>query len=117
MQRNSLIINIEEETSFTTIVNGKIYRINKIEDGMKQILDSISLKENSYAKAYEICKNTTIYTSEGQGLQSEENEYLEEIVPRLYNIVEKAKEIMIENEIEIEDIYITGSREFSRQKM
>ena len=108
-KRNSLIINIEEETSFTTIVNGKIYRINKIEDGMKQILDSISLKENSYAKAYEICKNTTIYTSEGQGLQSEENEYLEEIVPRLYNIVEKAKEIMIENEIEIEDIYITGS--------
>ena len=86
-KRNSLIINIEEETSFTTIVNGKIYRINKIEDGMKQILDSISLKENSYAKAYEICKNTTIYTSEGQGLQSEENEYLEEI----------------------EDIYITGS--------
>ena len=40
-KRNSLIINIEEETSFTTIVNGKIYRINKIEDGMKQILDSI----------------------------------------------------------------------------
>lgn len=108
-KRNSLIINIEEETSFTTIVNGKIYRINKIEDGMKQILDSISLKENSYAKAYEICKNATIYTSGGQGLQSEENEYLEEIVPRLYNIVEKAKEIMIENETEIEDIYITGS--------
>lgn len=67
------------------------------------------MKENSYAKAYEICKNTTIYTSEGQGLQTEENEYLEEIVPRLYSIVEKAKEIMIENEIEIEDIYITGS--------
>lgn len=108
-KRNSLIVNIEEKTTFTTVVNGKIYRVNTIEDGMKKILDSISLKENSYAKAYEICKNTTIYTSEGQGLQTEENEYLEEIVPKLYNIIEKTKEIIIENGIDIEDIYITGS--------
>lgn len=76
---------------------------------MKQILDTISLKENSYAKAYEICKNTTIYTTEGQGLQVEENEYLEDIVPRLYSIISKTKEIIIENGIEIEDIYITGA--------
>lgn len=108
-KRNSLIVNIEEKTTFTTVVNGKIYRVNTIEDGMKQILDSISLKENSYAKAYEICKNTTIYTTEGQGLQTEENEYLEEIVPKLYNIIEKTKEVIIENGIDIEDIYITGS--------
>ena len=108
-KRNSMIINIEEKTSFTTIVNGKIQRVDIIDDGMKQILDAISLKENSYAKAYEICKNTTIYTTEGQGLQVEENEYLEDIVPRLYNIISKTKEIIIENGIEIEDIYITGA--------
>ena len=108
-KRNSIIINIEEKTSFTTIVNGKIQRVDIIDDGMKQILDAISLKENSYAKAYEICKNTTIYTTEGQGLQVEENEYLEDIVPRLYSIISKAKEIIIENGIEIEDIYITGA--------
>lgn len=107
-KRNSLIINIEEKTSFTTIVNGKIHKIDTIDNGMKQILEAISLKENSYAKAYEICKNTTIYTSEGQGLQVEENEYLEDIVPKLYNIVEKTKEIIAKNGIEIEDIYITG---------
>ena len=108
-QRNTIIINIESQTSITTLVNGKIYRINTIEDGMKQILDDISTKENSYAKAYEICKNTTIYTTEGRNLQIEENEYLQDIMPRLYNIVEKVKAIIAENSIEIEDIYITGS--------
>ena len=108
-KKNSIIVNIEDKTSVTTIINGKIYRIDTIEEGMKQILDTISLKENSYAKAYEICKNTTIYTTEGQELQVEENEYLEEIMPKLYSIIGKIKEIIIENGIEIEDIYITGS--------
>ena len=109
VQRNTIIINIESQTSITTLVNGKIYRVDTIENGMKQILADISAKENSYAKAYEICKNTTIYTTEGQSLQIEENEYLQDIMPRLYNIVEKVKAIMAENSIEIEDIYITGS--------
>ena len=108
-KRNCIIINIEDKTTITTIINGKIYRINMIEEGMRQILDAISLKENSYAKAYEICKNTTIYTAEGQNLQVEENEYLEDIMPTLYSIVEKVKEIIIENEVEIEDVYITGA--------
>lgn len=108
-KRNCIIINIEDKTAITTIINGKIYKINIIEEGMRQILDAISLKENSYAKAYEICKNTTIYTAEGQNLQAEENEYLEDIMPTLYSIVEKVKEIIIENEVEIEDVYITGA--------
>ena len=107
-KRNSIIINIESQTSVTTLVNGKIYRVDLIEDGMKQILDEISEKENSYSKAYEICKNTTIYTTEGRNLQVDENEYLKDIMPNLYNIVEKTKSIMSQNNIEIEDIYITG---------
>lgn len=107
-EKNSIIVNIESKTSVTTIVNGKIYRIDIIEDGMKKILDEISNKENSYAKAYEICKNTTIYTTEGRNLQIEENEYLQDIVPKLYNIIEKLKIIIAKNNIEVEDIYITG---------
>ena len=109
-KRNSLIINIEEETSFTTIVNGKIYRINKIEDGMKQILDSISLKENSYAKAYEVCKNTTIYTSEGSELQLPNDEgYLPDIMPTLYSIAEHLRKIVNESTEKFSKIYITGT--------
>lgn len=109
VQRNTIIINIESQTSITTLVNGKIYRVDTIENGMKQILADISAKENSYAKAYEICKNTTIYTTEGQSLQIEENEYLQDIMPKLYEIIEKVRTIITENGINIEDIYITGS--------
>lgn len=107
-KKNSVIINIEKNTSVTTIVNNEIRRVDIIENGMREILDNIIIKENSYAKAYEICKNTTIYTSQGRNLQVEENEYMEDIMPVLYRIIEKLKEIIIANGIEIENIYITG---------
>lgn len=107
-KKNSVIVNIEKNTSVTTIVNGQIQRVDIIENGMKEILDSIIIKENSYAKAYEICKNTTIYTTQGRNLQVEENEYMEDIMPVLYRIVEKVKDIITTNQIEVSDIYITG---------
>ncbi|MBQ3145616.1 MAG: hypothetical protein IJB90_03490 [Clostridia bacterium] len=107
-KRNSVIVNIEKNTSVTTIVNGQIQKVDIIETGMKEILDSIMLRENSYAKAYEICKNTTIYTTQGRNLQVEENEYMEDIMPVLYKIVENVKQIIDVNQIDINDIYITG---------
>lgn len=107
-KKNSVVVNIEKNTSVTTIVNGQIQRVDIIESGMREILDSIIIKENSYAKAYEICKNTTIYTTQGRNLQVEENEYMEDIMPVLYKIVERVKDIIITNQIEVSDIYITG---------
>lgn len=107
-KKNVVIVNIENTTSVTTIINGQINKVDLIDHGMKEILESISLKENSHAKAYEICKNSTIYTSQGRNLQIEENEYLEDIMPVLYKIVEKTKEIILANELEISKIYITG---------
>ena len=107
-KKNSIIVNIEKNTSVTTIVNGEIQRVDIIENGMKEILDSIIIKENSYAKAYEICKNTTIYTTQGRNLQVEENEYMEDIMPVLYKIIEKIKDIITANQIEINNVYITG---------
>lgn len=107
-KKNSIIVNIERNTSVTTIINGEVNKVDIIESGMKEILDSIIIKENSYAKAYEICKNSTIYTSQGRNLQIEENEYMEDIMPVLYKIVEQVKEIVIRNGIDISEIYITG---------
>ena len=107
-KKNSIIVNIEKNTSVTTIVNGEFQKVDIIESGMKEILDSIIIKENSYAKAYEICKNTTIYTTQGRNLQVEENEYMEDIMPVLYKIIERIKDIITTNEIEINNIYITG---------
>lgn len=107
-KKNKVIVNIEKNTSVTFIINGQIYRVEIIDNGMQQILDNIITKENSYAKAYEICKNTTIYTSQGRNLQIEENEYMEDIMPILYKIVENLKEVIKNSTLDIQEIYITG---------
>jgi len=104
-----LIVNIEENTTVTTIVDEKIYDITSIEEGSKEILDKINLKENSYSKAYEICKNTTIYTADIEGATEENTKYLEDIMPTLYNIVGKVQKIINQAPKKIEKIYITGT--------
>jgi Tfp pilus assembly protein PilN len=107
-KNNTVIINIEKNTSLTFLVKGEIHKVEIIDNGMKDILENIMQKENSYAKAYEICKNTTIYTSQAKNLQIEDNEHMEDIMPVLYGIVEKAKEIILASGINVEKIYITG---------
>ena len=93
-KENVLIVNIEDITNITTLVGSKIYDVQKLDVGAQQILDEINSKENSYLKAYEICKNTTIYTMEGQGLQQQENGYLNYIVPNLFTIASQVKDII-----------------------
>lgn len=105
---NMAIVNIENTTTVTTIIDKKIYNINTIDSGISEILSKINSKENSYAKAYEICKNSTIYTSEGKELQYEENAYLDDIMPTLYNIVGQVKKILNDSLNKIDKVYITG---------
>lgn len=106
---NIAIVNIEDETSITIVEGEKIYEIRKLDIGAKTILDSINLKENSYTKAYEICKNTTIYTMDGQNIQEENNEYLSDIIPTLYEIGTRTKDIIDGLDMKIDKIYITGT--------
>ena len=107
-RKNKVIVNIENKTSVTFIIDGKIHKIETIDVGMKEVLDNIIMKENSYAKAYEICKNTTIYTMQGRNLQVEENEYMQDIMPVLYNVVENVKTVINASGIQIDEMYITG---------
>ena len=107
-KENMIIVNIEEGTTITSIVNQKIYNVDKLEEGSGEILSKIVSKENSYSKAYEICKNTTIYTMEGKELQDEQNEYLDYIMPTLYKIVTKVQEYVANLTIKFDKIYITG---------
>ena len=108
-KENSVIVNLEGKTTLTTIIDQKIYSVDKLEEGLETILSNISEKENSYSKAYEICKNTTIYTMEGKELLQEgENAYLEDIMPTLYNIVQKIKDNIDNSLNRIDRIYITG---------
>lgn len=108
-RENSLIVNIEEKTIVTTILNQNIYNVQQIEMGSQDILDKINLKENSYQKAYEICKETTIYTSEGRELSSQDTNYLEDIMPALYEILGQVRKIINESIDKIDKVYITGT--------
>lgn len=107
-KENILIVNIEEITTITTIINQRIYNVEKMEEGSGEILDKIAAKENSYLKAYEICKNSTIYTMEGKELQDEENEYLDYIMPTLYKIVQRVQDYANNMTVKFNKIYITG---------
>lgn len=105
---NIIIVNIEKETKITTILDGEIYNIDILPNGMKEILENITIKENSIEKAYDSCKNTTIYTQDTQMLQMDGNEYLEDIMPVLYKIVSEVKDIINISLRPIETVYITG---------
>ena len=108
-KENYLIVNMEEMTTVTTILDENVYNIQTFQEGSQEFLRKINLKENSFTKAYEICKNTTIYTAEGKNLQEEEIGYLEDIMPTLYAIVENVRKIISESEERITKVYLTGT--------
>lgn len=105
----SLIVNIEKNTTITKVKNNKITKVKSINIGAEEILNKINKKENSYSKAYEICKNSTIYTDSDKDLQYEENEYLEDIMPTLFQIVSQVRNFIDESVETIEKVYITGT--------
>lgn len=108
-KENAMVVNIEAKTTITTIINQKIYDIKKIDEGSEDFLSKINLKENSYSKAYDVCKNTTIYTSEGKELTEEQTGYLEDIMPTLYSIVGQVQKAINETTEKINTVYITGT--------
>ena len=107
---NCLIVNIEDKTTITTILNKKVSNVDVFDVGSTDFLTKINSKENSYAKSYEICKNTTIYTSEGRDLQLDDDvNYLEDIMPTLFDIVGNTKKVLNLNADKITKVYITGT--------
>ena len=109
VKENAAILNLEEEISLTTIINGQINKVDIIDKGMDEIFEKINRKENSYAKVYDILKNTTIYTSEGRELSEDNDNYLQDIMPTLYDVVNIVKENISQNINNIEKLFITGT--------
>lgn len=107
-KENVLIVNMEESTTITTIYDKQIYNVENLDIGSKEVLDGINRIENSYSKAYEICKNTTIYTAEMED-STEEQPYLQNIMPTIYKIAEKVQEFVSLSEEKIQTIYLTGN--------
>ena len=112
-KENVIIVNLEQNTTITTIHGKYIFDIQTMEEGSATILENISKKENSLAKSYEMLKNTTIYTSNLETQDLEENneqmKYLEDILPSLYSIISKVQEIASQSVERIEKIYLTGT--------
>lgn len=108
-KENVIIVNIEDKTTITTIIDKNVYNVDILEEGTEEIFQKINQKENSYSKAYEICKSATLYTSEALDLNIAENDYLDEIMPTLYEIAGKVRKIINENMNKIDKVYITGT--------
>ena len=108
-KENVIVINMDDETVITSIVDEKINDVKKIKQGPTNVLKKIENKENSYSKAYEICKNSTIYTMEGKETLDEGNEYMDYIIPTLYKVVTDLQKYMAKSKVSYDKIYITGT--------
>lgn len=110
-KENALIINMENNTTVTTVIDGNVFNVATLDMGSTEILEKINERENSYAKSYEICQNTTIYTAETmqQELTEEESQALADIMPTLYEIVGNVQKIINETPETITKIYLTGT--------
>ena len=104
---NIMVVNIDEKTTITTILNQRVYNIDMLEMGMQEIIEKINERENSYSKAYEACKNTTIYTMETTATDDVNNKYLPFIMPTLFNITQELRKIK-DTYTKIDKIYLTG---------
>ena len=106
-RENVLILNMEDTATITTVIDQQIYEVKALEIGSKEVLERINQVENSYAKAYDICKNTTIYTAEMENI--EEQQYLQYILPTIYSIREELQQIIENSSIKYDKIYLTGT--------
>ena len=107
-KENAIIVNMEEKTSITTVYERQIYNVETIDSGSEEVLEKINKIENSISKAYEICKGTTIYTSNVID-DTKEQPYLESIIPTLYLIAERVQQIVEESSVKINNVYLTGT--------
>ncbi len=107
-KENALIVNMEEKTTITTVYDRQVYNVETLDSGAGEVLEKINRIENSMSKAYEICKGTTIYTSDLIE-STREQTHLANILPTLYQIAQNVQKIVEESPVKISNIYLTGS--------
>lgn len=105
---NIAIINIENETQITTIVDGQINRVDVLNANLGRVVDKINNIEMSWKKSYDVFKNITIYDHEVTSLDQNENEYLDVIMPTIDKIAKEMKKTLGSFKEKITKVYITG---------
>ena len=105
--KNIVIINLEEVITLTTIINGQIDGVAKLNHEMHEIFQKLMHKESKFVKLYESIKNTTINIDNNQSKDEKNNERLNLIIPLLNKISEFLQRV--KNKFEkIDEIYLTG---------
>ena len=99
---------MEDKTTITSVFDRQIYNVETIDNGSQEVLEKINRIENSMSKAYEICKGTTIYTANVID-DSKEQPHLGDIIPTLYQISQKVKNIIENSPVKISTVYLTGT--------
>lgn len=105
---NIAIINIENETQITTIVKGQINRVDILNSGMEEAASAVNRIEMSWKKSYDVFKNITIYNQDVKSLNEDENEYIDLVMPVLYQIANETKKIFKNSKEKVSKVYITG---------
>ncbi len=107
-RQNIVIVNIESKTKITTIIDGQLYQIDTLEEGMKEVLDNINKVENSFAKAYDVCRNMSVYTQNSSELYADTSEYMDMVTTTLSKIATETRSIISGFFSNIDKVYITG---------
>ena len=108
VKENIAIINIENEIGITTIIDGQISRVDVLNSGLEKTIEQINKAELSWKKAYNVCKNITIYDREVQSLDADENEYIEIVMPAIEKIGKEVKKLLGSFKEKVTKVYITG---------
>ena len=90
---NIAVINIENETRITTVIDGQIGRVDILNSGLEDVVEKINKQELSWKKAYDVFKNITIYNHEIQSLDADENQYIEIVMPAIEKIAKEIKKV------------------------
>ena len=109
IDEEAAIINIENKTTITILLRNEIQDVIEIPLGMEDILDKLAEKYNSYAKAYEACKKISVYIDDVTALDEESRDILDVVLPVLYDIRQRADEIIAPYKRLIKTVYISGS--------
>lgn len=107
-RENIVIVNIEAKTKITTIIDGQLYQIDVLEEGMKDVLENINKVENSYSKSYDVCRNMSVYTQNSAELYADTNEYMDVVTATLSKIAMETRSIISGFFSNIDKVYITG---------
>lgn len=106
--QNAIIVNIEDETKVTVVLNGEIAEMIHIPVGMDEVITKLADRYNSYARAYEACKGVDAYVEGDISLDTEAQSIRETLMPTLYDLKQR---LMMTTETylkEVQDVYITG---------